>query len=385
MDKKVAVVGVGATAFRASTPDVSYRELTYEAATKAYLDAGVEPKEIGAFVATSEDFVEGYSISDEYSPDQLGAVLKPIHTVPGDFIQGLGNAMMLVTSGFADIVVVQGLSKASNMLTKSDLLTFATDPFNWRPLLESPHAIAGMEMARFMHETGTTREQCARVVVKNRLNALSNPRAALGAALELDDVLHSAPVAYPLSELDIAQHADGAVVCVLANEDKARSLCKQPIWIRGIGWSTETNALDNRSWGEAAYMRRAADTAYRMAGILSPAAEVDFAEISDEYSYKELSHLEALSLCPRGSAGKLTETGWSQPTGEFPVNVSGGCLGSGHMFELDGGQKVLECLLQLRGQAGSNQLADVHTGLAAAWRGVPTTTGAVVVLSDQPR
>ena len=29
---KVAIVGVGTTGFRATTPDVSYRELTYEAA-----------------------------------------------------------------------------------------------------------------------------------------------------------------------------------------------------------------------------------------------------------------------------------------------------------------------------------------------------------------
>lgn len=43
---KVTIVGVGTTGFRATTPDVSYRELTYEAAVKAYLDAGVEPKDI---------------------------------------------------------------------------------------------------------------------------------------------------------------------------------------------------------------------------------------------------------------------------------------------------------------------------------------------------
>ena len=34
MENKVAIVGIGTTGFRATTPDVSYRELTHEAATK---------------------------------------------------------------------------------------------------------------------------------------------------------------------------------------------------------------------------------------------------------------------------------------------------------------------------------------------------------------
>ena len=189
MEKRVAIVGIGTTGFSATSPDVSFREMTYDAATKAYLDAGINPNDVGAFVTTAEDFLEGYSIADEYAPDQLGAVLKSLHTVPGDFIQALGNGYMLVQSGYADIVVVQGLSKASNMLTKNDLTTFAGDPFYWRPLKETPHAIAAMDMHRFMFETGNTLEQCAQVVVKNRRNALLNPRAAHGCNLELADVL----------------------------------------------------------------------------------------------------------------------------------------------------------------------------------------------------
>jgi len=382
MEKRVAIVGIGTTGFRATSPDVSYREMTYEAANKAYLDAGIEPNDVGAFVATSEDFLEGYSISDEYSPDQLGAVLKSIHTVPGDYLQALGNGYMLVQTGYADIVVVQGLSKASNMLTKGDMLTFATDPFLWRPLKESPHAIAAMDMHRFLYDTGNTVEQCAQVVVKNRANALRNPYAAMWCKLELDEVLNADPVAAPLGKLDIAQHADGAVVCVLASAERARTLRSQPIWIRGIGWATESNTLDSRTWGEAVYLQLAGDRAYKMAGLQAPSREIDFAEVNDEYSYKELQHLEALRICPEGESGKLTETGWSAPTGVFPVNVSGGCLGCGHLFELDGGQKVLEIVLQLRGHAGAHQLKNVHTGLAASWRGVPTMTGAVAILGD---
>lgn len=382
MSKRVAIIGIGTTGFRATTPDVSYRELTYEAATKAYLEAGIEPKDVDSFVATSEDFFEGYSIADEYSPDQLGAVLKPIYTVPGDFIHSLASAYMMILSGIGPISVVQGLSKASNMLTLSEMVTFAMDPIYNRPLKETPHAVAGMEMARFLHETGATREQCARVVTKNKRNALNNPYAGHGALIDADYVLNSEVISYPLTQMDISPHSDGAVVAVLAEEETAKALCDQPIWIRGIGWCSDTPGLETRNWGEAIYAQLAGEMAYKMAGIRYPRKEIHFAEINDEFSYKELQHLEALRICKKGEAGLLTEIGGTEIQGEFPVNPSGGHLGVGNLYELNGGQKVLEVVRQLRGEAGKNQLKNVTTGLAQSWRGVPTTTGTVVILSN---
>jgi acetyl-CoA C-acetyltransferase len=43
--------------------------------------------------------------------------------------------------------------------------------------------------------------------------------------------------------------------------------------------------------------------------------------------------------------------------------------------------RVLEVVLQLRGEAGQRQLEGVETGLALGWRSLPTTSGAVVILS----
>ena len=39
-----AIVGVGCTGFRSISPEVSYKELMFEAATRAYQDAGVDPR-----------------------------------------------------------------------------------------------------------------------------------------------------------------------------------------------------------------------------------------------------------------------------------------------------------------------------------------------------
>lgn len=92
--------------------------------------------------------------------------------------------------------------------------------------------------------------------------------------------------------------------------------------------------------------------------------------------------MEALRLCRTGEAGKLTEEGTTQIDGYLPINSSGGMLGMGWPLEASGMQRLLEVVLQLRGDAGGRQLSEVEVGVAQSWRGVPTATGAVAVLSN---
>jgi len=383
MSREVAIIGVGYSGFRALTPDVSYKELMYEAAVKAYDDAGVDPRrDIESFVTVAEDFTEGTSIFDEYVPDQLGAALKPVHTISGEGLHGFIAAYLQILTGAMDIVAVEGHSKASNILTPNDILAYAMDPIYNRPLQANPYFIAGLEMNRYLCETGTTREQCALVVAKNKHNALYNPTAAYGANIGVEDVLQSEMVSYPLSRMDMSLHADGAIVMVLASRERAEELSDSPIWITGVGWCNDSFSLETRDWSGAIYAAKAGEMAYRMAGIRSPWQELDLAEIDDTFSYKELQHMEALRLCRPGEAGPLTEDGATELGGELPVNPSGGSLGVGHLLDASGLARLLEVVLQLRGEAGQRQLPDVETGLAFGWRGLPTTSGAAVILNN---
>ena len=380
--RAAAIVGIGYSGFRSITPDLSYKELMYEAAAKAYEDAGVDPqRDIQSFVSVAEDFNEGTSIFDEYVPDQIGGALKPVHTISGDGIHGLIAAYMQVLTGAMDIVMVEAHSKASNILTPNDLLAYAMEPIYNRPLGANPVFIAGMEMNRYLHSTGTTEAQCAQVVVKNRGNGFVNPSAAYGARLDLETVLGSETISHPLKKLEISSHADGAIVIVLASGDVAEDLTDLPIWIRGVGWCNETPSLETRDWEGATYARKSAEMAYRTAGIRNPWQEIDFAEVDDTYAYKELQHMEALGLCREGEAGYLVQEGETELDGQFPINPSGGSLGVGHLLDASGLARVLEVVIQLRGQAGERQLEDAETGMAFGWRGIPTTSGAAIVLS----
>jgi acetyl-CoA C-acetyltransferase len=122
--------------------------------------------------------------------------------------------------------------------------------------------------------------------------------------------------------------------------------------------------------------------AYRQAGFSNPKQVVDLVEVDDTYAYKELQALEALGFYRSGEAGIATEEGATQPDGEIPVNVSGGSLGIGHLLDATGLARALEVVLQLRGEAGSRQIDGVEIGLAQSWRGVPTASGAVIVMGN---
>jgi acetyl-CoA C-acetyltransferase len=353
----------------------------YEAASRAYADADIDPREdVGSFITCAEDYWEGFGIFDEFTPDQIGAVLRPACTVPGNGIHGLAQGVLQIQAELADVVAVEAHSKISDLLTYDGVVRHAMDPIWNKPLGGHPSYIAGLEMGAYLRASRLTEKDCAAVVAKNRGNALANERAAYGAKVEAEDVLASPPVASPLKTLDIAPLADTAVVLVLAAERAAKKLSEDPVWIRGTGWNSDSPWLETREWATARYLQNAAKMAYAQAKIRNPAKDIDVAEVDDKLSYKEPQHLEALGLSKKGSTAKAIRSGAFDVDGKLPVNPSGGSLGCGNVIEASGLHRVAEVALQLRGEAGQSQLDGVRTGLAASWRGLPTATGAVAIL-----
>jgi acetyl-CoA C-acetyltransferase len=382
MKERVAIIGIGYTQLKPISPEVSFREMIYEAAVKAYNDAGIEPKDVDTFVAISEDYYEGTAIFDEYVPDQIGAVLKPVHTITQDAITALAACVMQIKTGIFKIAVLEGHSKASNIVYPSHIDAFALDPILVRPLGFNPIFLAGLEMQRFLIETGNTEYHTSLVVLKNKRNALKNPIAAYPGEISIDDVLSSNPVSLPLKELDISKKADGAFVIVLAKESIAKKLVDKPVYIEGIGWLQETPNIERRDFVNAIYLQGAANMAYREAGIKNP-LEIDFAEIDDTFSYKELQHIEALGIARFGESGIMLEEGYFDFDGAIPINVSGGSLGCGNLHDANSLRGIVEAVLQLRNEAGERQIENAEIGLVASWRGIPTASGGVVILSNR--
>jgi acetyl-CoA C-acetyltransferase len=381
MSERVAIIGIGVRAATPRSDHLSFKEMMFETAQKAYADAGIAAHEVESFVTCAEDLTEGISIFDEYTPDQLGAVKKPMHTLTQDGLHGIADAVMQLRSGLVGLVVVEAHSKHSNLENLNAIVDYALDPVYNRPLGISPDMIAGLEMNCFLSETGMTPSHCAQVVAKNRTQALKNVVAAYPMSLRPEDVAGSPYLCYPLREAEIARGADGCVVVALASESRVNRATSRPVWVRGVGFANDSPTLESRDWIDAQYVRGAAAMAYRQAGINHPADEIDFFEVDDSYAYKELQHLIALGVYPEpGQAARAMESGETRAEGKMPVNVSGGSLGVGHTLEASGLYRLAEVILQLRGEAGARQVATARVGLAQSWRGVPSTSGAVVIL-----
>lgn len=369
MTRNVAVIGVGSTPARVVSPEVSYRELVFDVAQKAYADAGISFSDVQSFVCCEEDFFEGISITDEYAPDQMGAVLKSVETVTGDGLHGLAIAVMQIQTGVVDIAVVEAHSKASNILTFDHVTAYALDPLWNRPLGLHPEFIAGMEMNRFLHEAGATAQACDQVVSKNRRNALANAWAAYALEIGPEEVAYSPLLFDPMREAHAAKRADGAVILVLASEEVAKNAAR-PVWIRGTGFANDTPTLESRPWGEDAATRAAADIAYAEAGISDPKGQIDLFEVDDVYAHRELMTLKALGVFD--DPAEATLQGLTARDGETPVNASGGAIGMGHTLDAIGLYRGAMCIEAIR--AGR-----AKTALAQSWRGVPTTSVALAI------
>ncbi|KKM09083.1 hypothetical protein LCGC14_1723190, partial [marine sediment metagenome] len=131
--------------------------------------------------------------------------------------------------------------------------------------------------------------------------------------------------------------------------------------------------------GEPGITERVVQQAYKQAGV-GP-EDLSVIELHDASAPAELVLYEELGLCGPGEGGKLIDARATYFDGPRPVNTSGGLLSKGHPVGATGVAQLYEILAQLRGEAGPRQLKNAKTGLAQSWRGVPTATGAVMVLS----
>lgn len=374
MLERVGIIGVGSEGFRPAITDLSTRELMYEAASKAYADAGVDPrKDVGSFICCTEDFWEGWSITDEMVPDQVGGARRPVCTVPADGITGMGHAVMHIRSGVADVVAVEAHSKVADVLDKAAVENLALDPTFIRVTGANNDVLAGLEMSAFLKRSGFTRDDCSLGVQKEKEDALKNDRAAYGARLAVRDVSRARPISAPLRAYDKAEFAEAGIVIVLASQRWIRKHKKEAVYVDGISWRSSAPWYEGGEVLIPGYARDSAAAAMKQARVRSPSA-FDLVEVDDTYSYKLLQHLLAIGFTRREALKALEGGGVS-------VNPSGGAIGCGFLIEATGLHRVLEAALQLRGAAGRTQVRGVERALAISWRGNPTSSGAAVVLS----
>jgi len=359
---KVAIVGVGQTKYERRKKDDSFAEMVYEVTVKALEDAGLTVKDIENVVSVSNDFWDGRTISSMAIQDACGSRHKDISTVEGDGLFGALYGLMRVLSGSFGTTLVVAHNKPSE--SRMPLITNGMfDPLYARALGLDSISSSALQARAYMDAFGITAEQCARVSVKNHGNARRNPLAHLPLEITVEDVLKSRPLSDPLKLLDVSPISDGAAAVIVANESAAVKAKTKPVWIKGVGHCSDAYHLGDRDLARSPALVAASRKAYAMAGIKDPAVEIDVVELYDAFSYMELMWLEGLGFCAEGGAGALTERGVTALGGDLPVNPSGGVL-SAHAVLVAGLARLIEAVLQVRGEAGEHQVSGCRTALA---------------------
>ena len=206
-----------------------------------------------------------------------------------------------------------------------------------------------------MERYGTTKEQFAKVAVKNHYNGSLNPLAQYRDVYTMEEILASPPVAEPLTRLMCAPIGDGASAAILVAADKVAQYTSKPVWVKGTAIASGT---DSRRPGIG---ERVAQQAYEMAGI-GP-EDIDVAEVHDASAPAEVLIYEELGFCGVGEGGRLIDEGVTELGGSKPVNTSGGLLSKGHPVGATGIAQLYEIFLQLRGEAGDRQVDGAKVGL----------------------
>jgi len=383
MAQRVAVVGFGQTHHKSSRRDVTGIELINEAVQRALEDAELGPGDIDAVVIGNMDHFENINFADMWGVEGTGAYLKPIMKLTTGGTTGTTVAIAgyhHVASGLFDVVLAVGWEKNSESDTTGATIT-AFDPV-WERFA-FPGALPGLALDAvvYMQRYGVTEKDGARVAVRDRANAGRNPYAHLRDPITVDDVLHSPMLSYPIKLLDICPRSDGAAAIILAGEEKARKICRQPAWIRSTSVCHNYTFTSDVNFGYLDTLEQACREIYKKAGIKDPRKEIDIIEMYQPCSFAGLYWLEAMGFCDPGEAPGLLWDGVTDLGGELPVNPSGGVLNA-NPIGATGIIRVGEVARQIQGRAGASQVPDAGTGLATGFGGCYWSD--VLLLSNRP-
>jgi acetyl-CoA acetyltransferase len=308
-----------------------------------------------------------------------GAQVASSYAACASGVTALATARAQILAGFCDVALVIGADTTPKGFLAPNKGERGDDPdwLRFRLLGATNPTYFGLYARRRMELFGATREDFARVKVKNARHGLQNPYARYAKEVTVDDVLNAPLVADPLGLLDICATSDGAAAAIVCSLDYARSRgATDPIRVRAISTVTPsypqtTIELPNFATDSAAgaggasaqgFKESIAARAYDEAG-LGP-DDLDCAEVYDHSTAMELDWYEQLGLCAPGEAEKLVRDGATTIGGRIPVNPSGGLACFGEAVPAQAIAQVCELTWQLRGQAAGRQVEGARTGMS---------------------
>lgn len=356
MDRKVAIVGYKQTKYSEQN-EYPRERMTYELVKSLFSDLKITRDDVDTFIISCSDFQDGRTISECFMIPWIGAYMKDVSKVDSDSANAALYAMMRILSGNYNTALVVSWAMGGSEFRSPRVMEYELDPIYERPArLINEITAAALQAQAYMAKSKLTEGQLAALAVKNLRNGARNPLALRKNANATEkDVLASRALSLPLRELHAYTPADGACAILLASEEKARELTKNPVWIKGVGFCQDTYYLGERDLVKMDSLQKAAKAAYKMAGITDPAKRIGVSELHTTYVSQEPIFAEALGLIPKNSGPSAVSKGWLEIEGKTPVNPSGGPQAANPLM-VSGLIRLAEASAQLRGEAGEHQV-----------------------------
>lgn len=380
---EVVIAGIGQTEVGEHW-EVSLRELALRAIEAALLDAGgLRPAAlfVGNMLAPviSRQAHLGSLIADTAGLAGIEAVTLEAAGASGGV--ALRAGYLAVASGEVDVALIVGVEKFTDQIGAAIEAALATTLDSDYEAVHglTPTAQAALLMRRYLHEFCVPRQAFAGFSVIAHANGATNPYAMYRKAITVETYDKASLVCDPLNLFDVAPSADGAAALVLTRPDLLPLGFPHPlVYISGSSVVTDTLALHDRAdmlTFQAA--RLSVERACQHAHIAP--SDVHLFELYDAYSIYAVLSLEAAGFASRGEGWKLAAEGCLDLGGSLPIATLGGLKARGNPGGATGVYQAVEAALQLRGQAGSNQILGAKRAMIQCLGG-PASTAVTHIL-----
>ena len=379
----VIIAGIGQTSVGEHW-DTSLRELGFYAMEAAQQDAGgLRPQAlfVGNLLAPT---ISGQVHLGALLADFAGLTGIEAYTVEAAGASGgaaLRAGYLALKSGFVDVVMVAGVEKVTDKLSSEvEASIAATTDSDY----EAIHGLtltaqAALLMRRYLYEYELPRDALAGFPLTAHANGAGNPKAMFRRAIKPALYERAGMISDPVNMFDAAPDADGAAAVILTRPELLPPASPSPrVRIAGSSLTTDTLSLHDRHDPlDFRAARLSVERACYQAGI--SVDQVDFFELYDLFSIYAALSLEAAGFAERGLGWKLASNGEAALTGSVPIATLGGLKARGNPWGAAGVYQVVESVIQLRGQAGENQIPGAKRALVQCLGG-PASTAVTHVL-----
>ncbi len=268
------------------------------------------------------------------------------------------EAVQAVASGYSDHVLVTGVEKMSDILP--DVVTTAlamAEEQEYTAYTGVTKAGIAALIHRLYLDLYSDPEDVCMMAVKSHSHAVGCKHAQYPFNMSIERAMSSPMIADPIHMMECSGVGDGAAAILLSPSDG------EGIEVAGSSVATDyTNIAQRANPLGMDAIKKAAFEAYKSANI--KASDVDLVEVHDDFTINGVLSLEGLGFASEGEGGKLVNSEEIDLGGRIPVNTFGGLKARGNPLGATGIYQVAEVALQLRDEAGDQQVDDAEIGVA---------------------